>query len=68
LKIIKPDEFFVRVEDMVWEKDCTHTEAVLFLCEELSIEALDIKKFVNAALLVILEAEAKTMNLLRKES
>lgn len=39
-----------KIEDIVWEVDCTHLEAMLIYCERNSTDAEEIKTLVSSAL------------------
>jgi len=57
-------KFSKLVEDTVRAKRISYMDAILWLCEEYSIEVEDCRKFINPIIKDKLEAEAKRLNFL----
>ncbi len=57
-------KFSKLVEDTVRAKRISYMDAILWLCEEHSIEVEDCRKFINSIIKDKLEAEARRLNFL----
>ena len=57
-------KFSKLVEDTVRAKRISYMDAILWLCEEHSIEIEDCRKFINPIIKDKLEAEARRLNFL----
>ena len=61
--LTKP-KFFKLVEQTVIDKRISYMDAIIWLCEEHSIELEDIRKFISPIIRDKLEAEARKLNFL----
>jgi len=52
------------VEQTVFDKQISYMDAIIWLCEEHSIEIEDIRKFISPIIRDKLEAEARKLNFL----
>ena len=59
-------EFEEQVEDIVWELDVNHLDAVLIFCERKGIEPEETRKLMTPTLKDKLEVEGMKINLLPK--
>lgn len=63
-QFLTKSKFSKLVESTVIEKRLTYMDAILWLCEENSIEPEDAKKFISPIIKDKLEAEARKLNYL----
>ena len=63
-KFLTKSKFSKLVEKTVIEKRLSYMDAILYLCEQHSIEPEDVKKFVSPIIKDKLEAEARRLNFL----
>jgi len=63
-KFLTKSKFSKMVESTVIEKRLTYMDAILWLCEQNSIEPEDVKKFISPIIKDKLEAEARKLNFL----
>ena len=56
------------VEDIVWEIDCSYTEAMLEFCERNQVDVEDIASVVSSSLKTILMEEAVNNGLMPREA
>jgi len=61
-------KFTKLVEATVNEKRLSYMDAILWLCDQNSIEPEDVKKFVSSIIKDKVEAEARTLNFLPRGS
>jgi len=61
--LTKP-KFSKLVEQTVFDKQISYMDAIIWLCEEHSIEIEDIRKFISPIIRDKLEAEARKLNFL----
>jgi hypothetical protein len=62
------ESFFMKVENMVWEKDVTYLEAVQLIVENESIDPTTISKLISKDLFARLEQEAEKLSLLKNKN
>ena len=56
------------VEDIVWELDCSHLEAVVVFCDRRSIEVEDIARLISKPLKEKIEFDAMAAGMLKKSA
>lgn len=61
-------KFSKLIEQTVIAKRLSYMDAIVWLCEEHSIEIEDIKKFISPAIKDKLEAEARRLNFLPRQN
>ena len=61
-------KFSKLIEETVIAKRLSYMDAIVWLCEEHSIEIEDIKKFISPAIKDKLEAEARRLNFLPRQN
>lgn len=62
------NEFSIHIEKMTYERNLTHTEAILDYCEEHYLEPDDIKSLVSKSLKDKLAVELRASGLLPKQA
>lgn len=65
---LNKNRFTQLVHDAVTELRSSYMEAILYICEQNSIDPQDVKKFVSPVIRDKLEAEARQLNLLPKNN
>jgi len=58
--------FSKMVEDTVRKMSMSYMDAVVYLCEEMTIEIEDVKKYLSVSIKERIEAEAMNLNFLEK--
>ena len=58
--------FSKSVEDTVRKMSMSYMDAVVYLCEEMTIEIEDVKKYLSTSIKERIEAEAMNLNFLEK--
>lgn len=61
-------KFTKLIAHTVQEKSLSYMDAVLYLCEENSIDPEDVKKFISPVIKGKIEAEARALNFLPKQN
>ena len=59
-------KFSKMIEDTVRQKVMTYMDAVIYLCEENTIEVEDVKKYISTSIKEKIELEAMNLNFLPK--
>ena len=59
-------KFMEEIEDIVWDKDITHLDAVIWYCKEKGIEPEEVKRLVTPELRDKLELNYMDLNYLPK--
>jgi hypothetical protein len=63
---LTPAIFADRIEDIVWELDITHLEALSIYCERFELDLEDIKPLLNKPLIEKIEFDAQACGKLKK--
>lgn len=63
---LTPAIFEERIEDIVWELDISHLEALSVYCERFELDLEDIKPLLNKPLLEKIEFDARKCGKLKK--
>lgn len=63
---LTPAIFEIRIEDIVWELDITHLEALSVYCERFELDLEEIKPLLNKPLLEKIEFDALKCGKLKK--
>ena len=67
-KFLTKQKFSKLIETTVIAKRLSYMDAIVWLCEEHSIEIEDIKKFISPAIKDKIEAEARRLNFLPRRN
>lgn len=65
---LNKSRFSKLVEEVVYEKKITYIEAVIDICTENNLEVEDVSKYVTGIIKDKIEAEARNLNYLPKQS
>ncbi len=65
--IIKPEEIYNEVTDLVWHHDINYIDALLLYCDKYSYDVESVCKIIPASLRCEIEQDAKALKLLRKD-
>lgn len=66
-QVIKPEEIFNEVTDLVWEHDITYIDALLMYCDRNLYDIESVCKIIPQSLRCEIEQDAKKLKLLRKD-
>lgn len=61
-------KFTLLVEKTVKEHNSTYMDAIIHVCEDLTVELEDVRKFISPTIKNKLEAEAMTLNYLPRQN
>lgn len=64
---LTPQKFDEIIEELVWEIDCNHLEAVVEYCKRLDIDTLDVAKLISKPLKEKIEFDAYSAGMLKRD-